>query len=192
METQTKTRASEISSQKRWKEKARRAKQPRLSGSRQRATLNRAEKRTRTSETQVMPKIRRAPTKAATNRRRTKSRARTTHVSQAGSLTWSFFYDANYVYGTAQSVIYTGLFVSVLPDFQYRNEKLVAANQRYFFRKFSMARANLVLILVLGTDPVNTINRNAHHPECGATSSREDRDQKQKPDRKHSQKGLRC
>jgi len=79
METQTKTRAREISSQKRWKEKARRAKQPRLSGSRQRATLNRAEKRTRTSETQVMPKIRRAPTKAATNRRRTKSRARTTH-----------------------------------------------------------------------------------------------------------------
>lgn len=187
METQTKTRAREISSLKRWKEKARRAKQPRLSGSRQRA-----EKRTRTSETQVMPKIRRAPTKAATNRRRTKSRARTTHVSQAGSLTWSFFYDANYVYGTAQSVIYTGLFVSVLPDFQYRNEKLVAANQRYFFRKFSMARANLVLILVLGTDPVNTINRNAHHPECGATSSRENRDQKQKPDRKHSQKGLRC
>ena len=128
METQTKTRAREISSQKRWKEKARRAKQPRLSGSRQRAILNRADKRTRTSETQVMPKIRRAPTKAATNRRRTKSRARTAHVSQVGSLAWSLFYDANYIYCIAQSVIYTGLFFSVPPDFQYRNEKLVAAN----------------------------------------------------------------
>ena len=117
METQTKTRVSEISSQKRWKEKARRAKQPRLSGSRQRATLNRAEKRTRTSETQVMPKIRRAPTKAATNRRRTKSRARTTHVSQAGSLAWSFIYDANYIYCTAQSVIFRGLFLVLLLTF---------------------------------------------------------------------------
>ena len=125
METQTKTRAREISSQKRWKEKARRAKQPRLSGSRQRAILNRADKRTRTSETQVMPKIRRAPTKAATNRRRTKSRARTAHVSQVGSLAWSFFYDANYIYCTAQSMICTGLFLSVPPDCQYQNEKNV-------------------------------------------------------------------
>ena len=33
---------------------------------------------------------------------------------------------------------YRVLFLSVPPDFQYQNEKQVAANQDYFFKKFSM------------------------------------------------------
>ena len=35
-------------------------------------------------------------------------------------------------------VIYRVLFLTVPPDFQYQNEKQVAANQDYFFKKFSM------------------------------------------------------
>ena len=31
-----------------------------------------------------------------------------------------------------------GAFLTVPPHFQYRNEKQVAANQDYFFKKFSM------------------------------------------------------
>ena len=31
-----------------------------------------------------------------------------------------------------------GPFLTVPPDFQYQNEKQVAANQDYFFKKFSM------------------------------------------------------
>ena len=34
--------------------------------------------------------------------------------------------------------IYRVLFLTVPPDFQYQNEKQVAANQDYFFKKFSM------------------------------------------------------
>ena len=33
---------------------------------------------------------------------------------------------------------YRVLFFTVPPDFQYQNEKQVAANQDYFFKKFSM------------------------------------------------------
>ena len=38
----------------------------------------------------------------------------------------------------ADTHTYRGLFLTVPPDFQYQNENQVAANQDYFFKKFSM------------------------------------------------------